>query len=196
MANFRNEEGGFDGPLTFDEACSHVSGLKLQGPEARPLKNDHKIGDIDIGDLPVRQLESSTAKIEQFVDMLMHHQLEVTDSIFESLYNTCYQGKYSQLPQPFCLQQEPTVPCTIQFIILPANPPSDGDATAKYAHIFKYIYLDENKISSKDAISMWFREPTPFRLGQSNQGRLSRVELHARSSCWKATSTLAHQAQK
>ena len=81
MASVRNEESGFDGTLTLDEACSRINGVKLQGPESWPWKSDRSAGDIDIGDLPVRQLESSTAKIEHFVDVLVHHQLEVTDSI-------------------------------------------------------------------------------------------------------------------
>ena len=87
------------------------------------------------------------------------------------------------------------MPYTILSIILPADPPSEGDATAKYVHIFKHIYIHKSKISAKDAVGMCVEEPTPFRLGQSSQARLSRMEFHARSSWWKATSALAHQAQ-
>eukprot|EP00439_Symbiodinium_sp_Y106_P011600 s3241_g1.t1 len=49
MANFVNQEGGQDGNLTFDEARAHVTGLKLQGPDTRPIQSDRALGDIGIG---------------------------------------------------------------------------------------------------------------------------------------------------
>ena len=74
MASFRLDDGG----LTFDGACGQVGGMKLQGPEHRPLRSDRTVGAVDIGDLPVRQLDSSSTRIEQFADTLMYHPLEVT----------------------------------------------------------------------------------------------------------------------
>ena len=49
MANFVNQEGGQDGNLTVDEARAHVTGLKLQGPDTRPIQSDRALGDIGIG---------------------------------------------------------------------------------------------------------------------------------------------------
>ncbi|OLP77886.1 hypothetical protein AK812_SmicGene42011 [Symbiodinium microadriaticum] len=173
MAIFVNQEGGKDGDLTFDEACAHVTGLKLQGPETRPIKSDRKLGDIGIGDLPVRQLDSSSTKIEQFADCLMYHHLDVTDGMFENIYKVCYQGKYAQLPEPFSLKKEPMVPYTLQIIILSTAPPSEGDANGAYVHIFKHVYLHKNKINAKDAIATCRGNPLRFDWGSQTRLALS-----------------------
>ena len=72
MAGFAAEHEIQDGPLTFKEACAHVSGQKLQGPEAHPMKSDRAPGDVQISDLPIRRLEPTSAKVEQFADMRYH----------------------------------------------------------------------------------------------------------------------------
>ena len=59
IASFVNQEGGKDGHLR-----AHVTGLKLQGPESRPIKSERLLGDTGIGDLPIRQLDSSSTKVE------------------------------------------------------------------------------------------------------------------------------------
>ena len=41
-------------PVTFEEALVHVNGLKLNGPLTKPLKSDRAVGDVNIGDLPLR----------------------------------------------------------------------------------------------------------------------------------------------
>ena len=138
MASFRVEEGGLDGTLTFHEACGQVNGMKLQGPERRPFRSDRANGDVEIGDLPVRQLESSSAKVEQFADAIMYHPLNVTGNIFDDLYKFSCEGRFSQMPEPFKLKKEPTVPYTMQIIIQSAQPPADGDAHGYYVHIFKH----------------------------------------------------------
>ena len=71
MTSFRAEEGGQDGSLAFDEACGQINGMKLQGPERRPLKSVRAVGNVDIGDLPVRHMESSNVKVEQFADAIV-----------------------------------------------------------------------------------------------------------------------------
>ena len=53
MASFRVDEGGQDGSINFDEAVGQVNGMKLQGPERRPLRSDRTTGEVTIGDLPV-----------------------------------------------------------------------------------------------------------------------------------------------
>ena len=65
MARFASEQRGPDGFLTFDEACAQCTGQKPLGPEARPFKSDRPAGDVHIGDLPTRQLDSSLTKVEQ-----------------------------------------------------------------------------------------------------------------------------------
>ena len=59
IAGFVNQEGGKDGHLR-----AHVTVLKLQGPESRPIKSERLLGDTGIGDLPIRQLDSSSTKVE------------------------------------------------------------------------------------------------------------------------------------
>ena len=93
-----NEEGGKDGNLPFDEACARVTGLKLRGPEPRPIKSDRALGDVGIGDLPIRHLDSSSTKIEQFADCVMYHPLDVTDAMFDNIYKICYAGKMLSCP--------------------------------------------------------------------------------------------------
>ena len=127
ISSFRVEEGGFDGALTFDEACGQVNGMKLQGPERQPM--DRATGDVDIGSLPVRQLESSNNKLEQFADAIMHHPLNETTAVCDNLYKFMCEGKFSQLPFPFSLKKEPSVPYTLQIIIQSAAPPPEGGQT-------------------------------------------------------------------
>ena len=43
--SFNRENGEHDGSVTFDEACVHVQGLKLNGPLSKPLKSDRAVGD-------------------------------------------------------------------------------------------------------------------------------------------------------
>ena len=50
MASYAAEHEIQDGPLTFEEACAHVSGQKLQGPEAHPMKSDRAPGDAQISE--------------------------------------------------------------------------------------------------------------------------------------------------
>ena len=51
---FNRDLGDQDGKLTFAEAVVQVNGQKLIGPERRPLKSDRPVGDVTIGDLPLR----------------------------------------------------------------------------------------------------------------------------------------------
>ena len=176
MASFRVEEGGFDGALTFDEACGQVNGMKLQGPERRPMRSDRATGDVDIGSLPVRQLESSNNKLEQFADVIMHHPLNVTTAVFDNLYKFMCEGKFSQLPFPFSLKKEPSVPYTLQIIIQSAAPPPEGDPNGAYVHIFKHIYLHRNKVSASDCVQMCYGNPLRFDWG--NQSRVALMALN------------------
>ena len=64
MGSYTAEEEIQDGSLTYDEACAPVSGLKLQGPENKPMKSDRGVGDVRICDLPIRHLDESSGKVE------------------------------------------------------------------------------------------------------------------------------------
>ena len=46
--SFNRENGEHDGSVTFDEACVHVQGLKLNGPLSKPLKSDRAVGDVTL----------------------------------------------------------------------------------------------------------------------------------------------------
>ena len=172
MASFRVEEGGLDGTLTFHEACGQVNGMKLQGPERRPFRSDRANGDVEIGGLPVRQLESSSAKVEQFADAIMYHPLNVTGNIFDDLYKFSCEGRFSQMPEPFKLKKEPTVPYTMQIIIQSAQPPADGDAHGYYVHIFKHVYLHRNKVPGLDCVDMCYGNPLRFDWGHQTRAAL------------------------
>ena len=156
MASFRSAEAeAQDGPLTFDEACGQVNGMKLQGPERRPFRSDRAVGEVDVGDLPVRHLESSVGhKIEQFADALLCHPIEITSALFDNLYKICCESKFAQLPEPFNLKKEPSVPYTMQIIIQSSEPPAGGDPNGSYFHIFKHVYLHRNKLTAADCVAM------------------------------------------
>ena len=155
MASFRNGVAGdHDGALTFDEACGQVNGRKLQRPEGRAMRSDRPVGDVCVGDLPVRQVDSSSTKLEQSADHIMYHPLQVSSAMFDNLYKICTESKYAQLPYPFCLKKEPTVPYAMQIVIQTTQPPSEGDPNGSYVHILKHVYLHKNKVPSRDCIEM------------------------------------------
>ena len=129
--------------FTFQEACAHVSGQKLQGPEAHPMKSDR--GDVQISDLPIRRLESTSAKIEQLADILLQHLVNIDEGLFANMYKLCCEGKYGQLPPPFCLAKSPNCPFAIQFVILPSPAPEDADPNVNDHHIIKHVSLHRNK---------------------------------------------------
>ena len=54
--------GDYDVALTFDEACGQVNGRK----ENRPVRSDKVLRYISVGDLSVRQSDSSVNKLENF----------------------------------------------------------------------------------------------------------------------------------
>lgn len=127
MGSYAAEEEIQDGSLTYDEACAHVSGLKLQGPENKPMKSDRGVGDVRICDLPIRHLDESSGKVEQFADVLLAKRATITTGCFDNIYNLCAADKYGQLPAPFGLAKLPNVPFTMQLIILPSEVPENGD---------------------------------------------------------------------
>ncbi|CAE7776876.1 unnamed protein product [Symbiodinium sp. CCMP2592] len=176
MASFRVDEGGQDGSMNFDEAVGQVNGMKLQGPERRPLRSDRTTGEVTIGDLPVRHLDSTATKLEQFADAIMHHPLEVTVAMFDNLYKFCCENKYSNLPEPFNLKKEPSVPYSMQIIIQTAQPPPGGDTDGSYVHIFKHVYLHRNKVSASDCVQMC--HGTPLRFDWGNHTRLALTGLN------------------
>ena len=107
---FNRDLGDQDGKLTFAEAVVQVNGQKLIGPERRPLKSDRPVGDVTIGDLPLRNMDSMGHKVEQYADVIVNHKLNVTqDFLDNTLYRLCAQEKYSELPPPFNMKEEPKV---------------------------------------------------------------------------------------
>ena len=142
--------------------------MKLPGHERRPMRSDRAKGDVDIGLLPVRQLESSNNKLEQFADAIMHHPLNT--------YKFMCEGKFCQLPPPFSLKKEPSVPYTLQIIIQSAAPPPKGDPNGAYVHIFKHVYLHRNKVSASECVQMCWSNPLRFDWG--NQPRVALMALN------------------
>ena len=177
MAGYAAEHDIQDGALTFEEACAHVSGQKLQGPEAHPMKSDRALGDVQISDLPIRLLEATTAKIEQFADIVTEQALDINANLFDSIYKLCYEGKYGQLPRPFSLAKSPNCPYTLQLIILPTPTPQDGDPNATYYNIVKHVYLHRNKVAAKDCVAMCHDTPMRFEWGNSVRHGLASLNL-------------------
>ena len=97
MGSYAAEEEIQDGSLTYDEACAHVSGLKLQGPENKPMKSDRGVGDVRICDLPIRHLDESSGKVEQFADVLLAKRVTITTGCFDNIYNLCAADKHVYL---------------------------------------------------------------------------------------------------
>jgi hypothetical protein len=126
--SFNRENGEHDGNITFEEALVHVNGLKLNGPLSKPLKSDRAPGDVNIGDIPLRDMSDTAGKVEQFVDVNLNLALDPTQSFWDNtIYRLCSQANYSELPPPFCLQKEPNCPYSLQIILIPSTIPPDQD---------------------------------------------------------------------
>ena len=169
------ELGGQDGALTFDEAVGHVNGLKLRGPETRPVKTDRPVGKITVGDLPIRFLDSISGKVEQFCDAVQHVRWNMTQDCFDStIYKECITSNYKGLPEPFRLKHEPKVPYTMQIVILPASPPEDAaaDDDGTYIHVFKHVYLHRNKMTARECIDMCYGIALRFEWGTHTRAAL------------------------
>ena len=116
--SWNREMGENDGAMTFEEACVHVNGQKLNGPLRKPLKSDRPLGDISLGDLPVRNLTINGNKLEQFADIILNVPLDASASFWDNtVYNLCAQGKYRDLPEALRLTSEPNVPYSMQIFI-------------------------------------------------------------------------------
>ena len=139
------------------------------GPEARPFKSDRTAGDVHIGDQPIRQLDSSFTKVEQFADVLMYHPLDIPQHMFDNIYKICPESRLGELPEPFSLRKIPNVPYSSQIVILSCQPPTGGDPTGSYYHIFKHVYLHKNKIGAKECMDMCYGNPVKFEWGSQTR---------------------------
>ena len=173
--SFNRENGEHDGAVTFEEALVHVNGLKLNGPLTKPLKSDRAVGDVNIGDLPLRDLFETSGKLEQFVDVNLNVALDPRETFWDNvIYKLCAQGKYAELPPPFCLKSEPKCPFSMQIIVIPSTIPPDQDH--KYVNIVKHIYLHKNKRWSKDCMS--FCQGAPLRFDWGSQPRIGLMAIN------------------
>ena len=180
--------------LSSEEACAYVSGQKLQGPEAHPMKLDRAPGDVQISDLPIRRLEPTLAKVEQFTDILFQHPVNFDEGLFANMYKLCYEGKYGQLPPPFCLAKSPNYPFTIQFVILPSPAPEDADPNVNYHHIIKHVYLHRNKQNARDCVAMCYGDPMRFEWGNSARHGLAALNHMLDRMGGPPATSLDHQA--
>ena len=97
--SFNPENGEKDGAITFDEAVVHVNGLKLNGPLTKPLKSDRAVGDVNLGDLPLRDMFDTGGKVEQFADMNLNVSLDPTQTFWDNtIYRLCGIQNY-HLPE-------------------------------------------------------------------------------------------------
>ena len=173
--SWNREMGENDGAMTFEEACVHVNGQKLNGPLRKPLKSDRPLGDISLGDLPVRNLTINGNKLEQFADIILNVPLDASASFWDNtVYNLCAQGKYRDLPEALRLTSEPNVPYSMQIFMLPSsNPPDDQQS---YFHIFKHIYMHRNKLTSKECVDLC--QGCPLRFDWGSHARIGLMALN------------------
>ena len=169
------EMGQKDGAMTFEEACVHVNGQKLNGPLHKPLKSDRPLGDISLGDLPVRNITVHGGKLEQFADVILNVPLDASASFWDNtVYNLCAQGKYRDLPEGLRLKSEPTAPYSMQIFMLPSsNPPDDQQS---YFHIFKHIYMHQNKLNCKECVELC--QGCPLRFDWGSHARICVMALN------------------
>ena len=172
---FNRENGEQDGAITFEEALVHVNGLKLNGPIPKPLKSDRAPGDVNIGDLPLRDMSDTGGKIEQFLDVNLTVVLDPTQAFWDNtIYRLCCQAKYSELPSPFCLAKEPNCPYSLQIIMIPSTIPPDQER--KYYNVVKHVCLHKNKVWSKDC--MTFCQGSPLCINWGPQPRNGLMALN------------------
>ena len=126
---------------------AQTSGNKLQGPETKPIKTCRDAGSVDVGDLPLRIVENTGTKLEQFFDIILDYKWTHLDEFFDTIiYKHCAQGDYHNLPEPFSLKSDLPVPILMQIVIVPTTPVENADPQAKYVNIVKHIYLHKNKL--------------------------------------------------
>lgn len=118
-----------------------------------------------------RSLTSTQYGVEQYADIVLNHKCNATHAFFDhTFYRLCVQEKYSELPSPFHLKEEPKVPYSIQIMIFPAiDPPNQDD---KFLDIFKHIYIHKNKVMSKDCINICHDSPMYFDWGSHSRNGL------------------------
>ena len=80
---FNRDLGGQDGALTFAEALGQVNCQKLVGPEKRHFKSDRPCGDVCLGDLPLRNMDSMGGKVEQYADIVLNHKCNATQEFLD-----------------------------------------------------------------------------------------------------------------
>ncbi|CAE8596347.1 unnamed protein product [Polarella glacialis] len=142
---FAQEMGEVDGGMTFQESMHQISGQKLLGPHSAPIKTDRPLGEVGIGDLPLRMINPHGSKIVAFCDILMD---QTCTWDLDKVHQQVSQGRYSDLPEPLRLKKEPIVPYTMQLFVLPA---ADG----KY-NVVKHINLHKNRLDVKLCMTMCY----------------------------------------
>ena len=95
---------------------------------------------MEVGDLSLRIWENSGTKFEQFFDIILDYKWVESSDIFDNVVAShCSQGDYRNLPSPFSLKQERTVPFLMQIITVPTTPvDEDADPEATYVNISKH----------------------------------------------------------
>ncbi|CAJ1383110.1 unnamed protein product [Effrenium voratum] len=92
------------------------------------------------------------SKLEQFCDVIPNHPGTISQQFFDDVvYKKCAQGLYKELPEPWRLRKEPSVPYSMQIVILPdPSTPNAENGARESVLIFKHVYLHKNKLPVKD----------------------------------------------
>eukprot|EP00435_Cladocopium_sp_Y103_P021907 s1773_g5.t1 len=121
--------------------------LKVNGPLSR---SDRAVGDVNIGDLPLRDMFDTSGKMEQFADVIPNVDLDLRQTSWDNtIYRFCVQAKCSELPPSSCLKSEPNCPYSMQIIAIPSTIAPDHDR--KYVNIVKHVYLRKSSSAPRIA---------------------------------------------
>ena len=171
--NFAEQVGGEDGKLAFQEAVARTTSHKITGPSVKAHRMDRAVGTVSVGDLAILFMDGTGGKIEQFCDIIGDYKLDVNNNMFDNvIYQKCMEQRYKELPEPFRLRKEPTVPHYTQIVILPSTSPQQQASEDKRVRIIKHVYLNKNKIFSKDCMDMCFGQPMKINWGNFSRNGL------------------------
>lgn len=130
--SWNRENGENDGALTFEEACVQVNEQKLNGPLRKPLRSDRPVGDITLGDLPVRNLHLTGGKFEQFADAVLNVAVDASVAFWDNrVYNLCARQStvISHIPSDSSLNLRSHIACKSSCCLLRIHPVTSSNTS-------------------------------------------------------------------
>ena len=105
------------------------------------MQTTREQGPVQFDDLSLRIVEKDGGMLEQFCDIILDHPWDgYTDHFERVIYKNVVDGRRTDLPAPFSLTSEVSVPILMQIIMVPVNPPEDApNPEEKYVNLIKHI---------------------------------------------------------